>query len=138
MYVSPSERSIKRGVLEVETVDAILAQNRAMAQQLSTMNKKLEKLEVSAIGAQSPTFHTCGIWVVLMKATSAVISHGMIHIQVPTIKGGRITPISVGEAIKAVTIALISRLFRGKSSINHSLRLHSSPSHLRPLILKLH
>ncbi|MED6163781.1 hypothetical protein PIB30_083336 [Stylosanthes scabra] len=32
-----------------------------MAQQLSTMNKKLEKLKVSAIGAQSPPFHTCGI-----------------------------------------------------------------------------
>ncbi|MED6178043.1 hypothetical protein PIB30_103969 [Stylosanthes scabra] len=42
-------------------MDAILAQNKAMAQQLSAMNKKLEKLEVSAIGAQSPPFHTCGI-----------------------------------------------------------------------------
>ncbi|MED6112225.1 hypothetical protein PIB30_059764 [Stylosanthes scabra] len=39
------QRSIKRGVLEVDTVDAILAQNRTMAQQLSAMNKKLEKLE---------------------------------------------------------------------------------------------
>ncbi|MED6227651.1 hypothetical protein PIB30_115814, partial [Stylosanthes scabra] len=65
-----------------------------------------------------------------------VISHEMIHTQTPTIKGGRITPISVGEAIKAVTITRISRLFRGNSSINHSLLLHSSPSHLRPLMLK--
>ncbi|MED6130058.1 hypothetical protein PIB30_114342, partial [Stylosanthes scabra] len=32
-----------------------------MAQQLSAMNKKLEKLEVSAIGTQSSPLHICGI-----------------------------------------------------------------------------
>ncbi|MED6154341.1 hypothetical protein PIB30_111454, partial [Stylosanthes scabra] len=41
MYSSPSERSVKRGVLEVETVDAILAQNKAMAQQDSSLINSL-------------------------------------------------------------------------------------------------
>ncbi|MED6115742.1 hypothetical protein PIB30_093613 [Stylosanthes scabra] len=31
--------------MEVDTMDAILAQNKAMAQQLITLNKKMEKLE---------------------------------------------------------------------------------------------
>ncbi|MED6164995.1 hypothetical protein PIB30_095513 [Stylosanthes scabra] len=41
---------MKRGVMEVDTMDALLTQNKAMAQQLTTLNKKMEKLEVSAIG----------------------------------------------------------------------------------------
>ncbi|MED6214197.1 hypothetical protein PIB30_100592 [Stylosanthes scabra] len=32
--------------MEVDTMDALLAQNKAMAQQLTTLNKKMEKLEV--------------------------------------------------------------------------------------------
>ncbi|MED6142458.1 hypothetical protein PIB30_113859, partial [Stylosanthes scabra] len=38
----------------VETVDAILAQNKAMAQQLSALNKKLEKMDTSPL-------NPCGI-----------------------------------------------------------------------------
>ncbi|MED6225600.1 hypothetical protein PIB30_095184 [Stylosanthes scabra] len=45
-----SKRAVKRGVLEVENVNAILAQNKAMAQKLSVFNKKLKKLEVAAVG----------------------------------------------------------------------------------------
>ncbi|MED6198872.1 hypothetical protein PIB30_070671 [Stylosanthes scabra] len=40
---------MKRGIMEVDTMDAILAQNKAMAQQLTTLNKKLENLDVAAI-----------------------------------------------------------------------------------------
>ncbi|MED6141576.1 hypothetical protein PIB30_104823 [Stylosanthes scabra] len=38
---------MKRGVMEVDTMDAILAQNKAMAQQLITLNKNMENLEVA-------------------------------------------------------------------------------------------
>ncbi|MED6127040.1 hypothetical protein PIB30_084282 [Stylosanthes scabra] len=47
--------------MEVDTMDAILAQNKAMAQQLTTLNKKLEKLEVAAIGTQVETAAICGV-----------------------------------------------------------------------------
>ncbi|MED6201188.1 hypothetical protein PIB30_092459 [Stylosanthes scabra] len=46
---------MKRGVMEVDTMDAILTQNKAMAQQLTTLNKKLEKLEVSPMAKQLST-----------------------------------------------------------------------------------
>ncbi|MED6212067.1 hypothetical protein PIB30_079688, partial [Stylosanthes scabra] len=39
----------------------ILAQNKAMAQQLITLNKKMEKLEVAAIGTQAVTKSICGL-----------------------------------------------------------------------------
>ncbi|MED6164427.1 hypothetical protein PIB30_089979, partial [Stylosanthes scabra] len=42
-------------------MDAILAQNKAMAQQLITLNKKMEKLEVVTIGTQVETTITCGL-----------------------------------------------------------------------------
>ncbi|MED6210698.1 hypothetical protein PIB30_066598 [Stylosanthes scabra] len=44
-YMFTSDRSMKRGVMEVDTMDAILAQNKAIAQQLTNLNKKIEKLE---------------------------------------------------------------------------------------------
>ncbi|MED6173551.1 hypothetical protein PIB30_060529 [Stylosanthes scabra] len=47
--------------MEVDTMDAILAQNKAMAQQLTTLNMKLEKLEVAAIGTQEETTTICGL-----------------------------------------------------------------------------
>ncbi|MED6152001.1 hypothetical protein PIB30_087696, partial [Stylosanthes scabra] len=43
--------------MEVETIDVILAQNKVMAQQLSAMNKKIEKLEVLAVETQT----ACGL-----------------------------------------------------------------------------
>ncbi|MED6140587.1 hypothetical protein PIB30_094679, partial [Stylosanthes scabra] len=47
--------------MEVDTMDAILAQNKAMAQQLITLNKKMEKVEVATIGTQAETTSTCGL-----------------------------------------------------------------------------
>ncbi|MED6150705.1 hypothetical protein PIB30_075045 [Stylosanthes scabra] len=47
--------------MEFDTMDAILAQNKAMAQQLTTLNKKLEKLEVAATGTQEETAAICGL-----------------------------------------------------------------------------
>ncbi|MED6117264.1 hypothetical protein PIB30_108412, partial [Stylosanthes scabra] len=56
-----SDRNIKKGVMEVDTMDAILAQNKAIAQQLITLNKKMEKLEVATIDTQAETTSTCGL-----------------------------------------------------------------------------
>ncbi|MED6178296.1 hypothetical protein PIB30_106204, partial [Stylosanthes scabra] len=47
--------------MELESMDALLAQNKAMAQQLSTVTKKLEKLEVAAMGAPAKANFICGI-----------------------------------------------------------------------------
>ncbi|MED6189200.1 hypothetical protein PIB30_093548, partial [Stylosanthes scabra] len=50
-YMNFSERStMRKGVLEVDSVNALMTQ-------LSTINKKLEKLEASAVGTQV----ICGI-----------------------------------------------------------------------------
>ncbi|MED6210483.1 hypothetical protein PIB30_064513 [Stylosanthes scabra] len=60
-YMFTSDRNMKRGVMEVDIMDAILTQNKAMAQQLTTLNKKLEKLEVSAMAAlEKLTLTTAG------------------------------------------------------------------------------
>ncbi|MED6213811.1 hypothetical protein PIB30_096987, partial [Stylosanthes scabra] len=47
--------------MEIDTMDALLAQNKAITQQLSTLNKKMEKLEVAAMGTQVETKTTCGL-----------------------------------------------------------------------------
>ncbi|MED6226596.1 hypothetical protein PIB30_105418, partial [Stylosanthes scabra] len=60
-YMFTSERNMKRGVMEVDTMDALLAQNKAITQQLSTLNRKMEKLEVAAMGTQVETTSTCGL-----------------------------------------------------------------------------
>ncbi|MED6163062.1 hypothetical protein PIB30_076363, partial [Stylosanthes scabra] len=60
-YMFTSERSVKREVMEIDTMDALLAQNKAITQQLSTLNKKMEKLEVAAMGTQVETTTTCGL-----------------------------------------------------------------------------
>ncbi|MED6150051.1 hypothetical protein PIB30_068450 [Stylosanthes scabra] len=60
-YMFTSDRSMKRGVMEVDTMDAILAQNKAIAQQLTNLNKKIEKLEVASMGTQGETSTTCGL-----------------------------------------------------------------------------
>ncbi|MED6187334.1 hypothetical protein PIB30_075416 [Stylosanthes scabra] len=62
-YMFTSDRSVKRGVMEVDTMDALLAQNKAMAQQLTTLNKKMEKVEVASLGTQAEiqtTYGLCG------------------------------------------------------------------------------
>ncbi|MED6154369.1 hypothetical protein PIB30_111758, partial [Stylosanthes scabra] len=52
---------MKRGVMKIDTMDALLAQNKAITQQLSTLNRKIEKLEVAAMGNQVETTSTCGL-----------------------------------------------------------------------------
>ncbi|MED6149954.1 hypothetical protein PIB30_067548 [Stylosanthes scabra] len=47
--------------MEVYTMDAILAQNKAIAQQLTNLNKKIEKLEVASMGTQGETSSICGL-----------------------------------------------------------------------------
>ncbi|MED6176850.1 hypothetical protein PIB30_092264, partial [Stylosanthes scabra] len=47
--------------MEVDTMDALQTQNKAMAQQLTTLNKKMEKLEVATLGTQAETQTTCGL-----------------------------------------------------------------------------
>ncbi|MED6213221.1 hypothetical protein PIB30_091131, partial [Stylosanthes scabra] len=50
-YMNTFERNtVKKGVMEVETVNGLMAQ-------LSAMNKKLEKLEASAVTTQA----SCGL-----------------------------------------------------------------------------
>ncbi|MED6164216.1 hypothetical protein PIB30_087562 [Stylosanthes scabra] len=50
-YMNTSKRNtVKKGVMEVETVNALMAQ-------LSAMNKKLEKLEASSVSTQA----SCGL-----------------------------------------------------------------------------
>ncbi|MED6223476.1 hypothetical protein PIB30_074367 [Stylosanthes scabra] len=58
-YMFTSDRSVKRGVMEVDTMDALLAQYKAMAEQLTTLNKKMEKLEVAALGTLAEVQTTC-------------------------------------------------------------------------------
>ncbi|MED6201668.1 hypothetical protein PIB30_097248 [Stylosanthes scabra] len=60
-YMFTSDRNMNRGVMEVDTMDALFTQNKAMAQQLTTLNKKLEKLEVLALGTQMETPTTCNL-----------------------------------------------------------------------------
>ncbi|MED6129967.1 hypothetical protein PIB30_113269, partial [Stylosanthes scabra] len=60
-YMFTSDRTVKKGVMEVNSMDALLAQNKAMAQQLLNMSKKLEKLEIAALGTQTEPSFICGI-----------------------------------------------------------------------------
>ncbi|MED6188702.1 hypothetical protein PIB30_088440 [Stylosanthes scabra] len=52
---------MKRGIMEVDTMDAILAENKVIAQQLTTLNKKLEKLEVTAKSTQAEIATICDL-----------------------------------------------------------------------------
>ncbi|MED6203433.1 hypothetical protein PIB30_115423, partial [Stylosanthes scabra] len=52
-YMFTSDRSVKRGVMEVDSTTVILARMDAMTQQFSVVNKKLEKIEAASI--KSPT-----------------------------------------------------------------------------------
>ncbi|MED6184469.1 hypothetical protein PIB30_047729 [Stylosanthes scabra] len=87
-YMNFSERgTVKKGVMEVETVNALMTQ-------LGTINKKLEKLEVAAVSTQN----SCGL------CGGPHENHNCLHTMIPTptltIPVGGITPTSVGEAIK--------------------------------------
>ncbi|MED6164130.1 hypothetical protein PIB30_086757 [Stylosanthes scabra] len=56
-----------------------------MAQQLTTLNKKMEKLEVAATGTQVETLITCGLCGVLMKITTAALLEKISQWSKPTI-----------------------------------------------------
>ncbi|KAL4275779.1 hypothetical protein AHAS_Ahas20G0141300 [Arachis hypogaea] len=49
-----SETSQKRGVLEVEAVNALLAQNKQMSQQINLLTQQMGGMQVSAINTQNP------------------------------------------------------------------------------------
>ncbi|MED6112430.1 hypothetical protein PIB30_061624 [Stylosanthes scabra] len=102
--------------MEVDTIDALLAQSKAISQQLNTLNKKIEKLEVASLGTQGEIQATCCLCGVLMKITivaslekinklsklttwetSKGSSLTMILIPTPTIPDGETTLTLVGE-----------------------------------------
>ncbi|MED6164154.1 hypothetical protein PIB30_086946 [Stylosanthes scabra] len=56
-YMYSSERGVKKGVMEVHTADPL----EAMAKQIGTMTKKLEKLEVAAVSPFGTTSLPCGL-----------------------------------------------------------------------------
>ncbi|MED6188148.1 hypothetical protein PIB30_083279 [Stylosanthes scabra] len=66
-YMFTSERSMKRGVMEVDTMDALLVQNKAISQQLNALNKKVEKLKVESLGTQGEIQALCGLCGGLMR-----------------------------------------------------------------------
>ncbi|MED6202523.1 hypothetical protein PIB30_106484, partial [Stylosanthes scabra] len=60
-YMFTSDRSVKRGVMEVDSTTAILARMDAMTQQFSVVNKKLEKIEAVSIKPPTKVDFICGI-----------------------------------------------------------------------------
>ncbi|MED6142035.1 hypothetical protein PIB30_109499, partial [Stylosanthes scabra] len=70
-YMFTSDRSAKRGVMEIDSTNSILARMDAMAQQFNIFNKKLEKIEAAAIKTPTEADFICGICGVPMKATHA-------------------------------------------------------------------
>ncbi|XP_027368880.1 uncharacterized protein LOC113874865 [Abrus precatorius] len=60
-FMSSNERSIgRKGIMELETLDAILAQNKLMSKQLTNLNKQFGQLQVGAIGSQLLVCDFCG------------------------------------------------------------------------------
>ncbi|KAL4350218.1 hypothetical protein AHAS_Ahas10G0120000 [Arachis hypogaea] len=51
---SDIEAPQKNGVMEVETLNAILAQNKLMSQQLNLLTQQMGGMQVSAINTQNP------------------------------------------------------------------------------------
>ncbi|XP_016178240.1 probable serine/threonine-protein kinase cdc7 [Arachis ipaensis] len=51
---SSGERTQKRGVLELNSMDALLAQNKMIAAQLVVLTKRMETSQVSTVQAQAP------------------------------------------------------------------------------------
>ncbi|MED6141969.1 hypothetical protein PIB30_108725 [Stylosanthes scabra] len=58
-YMFTSDRTVKRGVMEIDSTNAILARMDAMAQQFSVVNKKLEKIEAAALKTPTNVDFTC-------------------------------------------------------------------------------
>ncbi|MED6166952.1 hypothetical protein PIB30_114457, partial [Stylosanthes scabra] len=68
-YMYSSERSVKKGVMEVHTTAPL----EAMVKQINAITKKLEKLEAAAVTSHGTTSLPCGYVVVLMIAKLAVL-----------------------------------------------------------------
>ena len=54
-YFYASERGNTRGVMELNNVDALLAQNKLITKQLADLTKKMERNQVAAITTSSTT-----------------------------------------------------------------------------------
>ncbi|MED6202347.1 hypothetical protein PIB30_104436, partial [Stylosanthes scabra] len=53
MYSTPSERgTMRKGINEVETLEALIAQNKTLTQQINLLNSKLGEMQVSAMNLQ--------------------------------------------------------------------------------------
>ncbi|MED6190377.1 hypothetical protein PIB30_105285, partial [Stylosanthes scabra] len=57
-YMFTSDRSAKRGVMEIDSTNSILA---LIDQQFNIVNKKLEKIEAAAIKTPTEADFICGI-----------------------------------------------------------------------------
>ena len=56
-YLYFSERTyVKQGVMELDTLDAILTQNKAISQQINAITQHLSRIQVSAVSAQHTSY----------------------------------------------------------------------------------
>ncbi|MED6117547.1 hypothetical protein PIB30_111005, partial [Stylosanthes scabra] len=60
-YMFTSDKTLKKGVMEIDSTNAILARMDAMAQQFSVVNKKLEKIEAASTKTPTEADFICGI-----------------------------------------------------------------------------
>ncbi|MED6163790.1 hypothetical protein PIB30_083424 [Stylosanthes scabra] len=62
LYSTPSERgTVKKGVMEAEAIDTLMAQNKALAQQINLINSKLGTMQLAAATTQIGPCDLCGI-----------------------------------------------------------------------------
>ncbi|KAI4346011.1 hypothetical protein L6164_013094 [Bauhinia variegata] len=60
-YQRQGERAVvKKGIMEVDTLNALLAQNKIMTQQLANLSKKVEGLNICAVSIPSISCDFCG------------------------------------------------------------------------------
>ncbi|MED6146198.1 hypothetical protein PIB30_032357 [Stylosanthes scabra] len=61
LYSTPSERStVKRGAMEAEAIDTLMAQNKVVVQQINLLNRKLGTMQLAAANTQIGTCGLCG------------------------------------------------------------------------------
>ncbi|KAL4365316.1 hypothetical protein AHAS_Ahas07G0093900 [Arachis hypogaea] len=60
-YLYSFERaSVKKGVMELDALNVILAQNKTMSQQISAITQHLRRMQVSAINTQDTSYNMSG------------------------------------------------------------------------------
>ncbi|MED6148372.1 hypothetical protein PIB30_052620 [Stylosanthes scabra] len=155
-----SDRSTKREVMEVDTMDALLAQNKAISQQLTALNKKVEKLKVASLGTQGEIQAPCGLcggphenhncslirkinhWSKLTTWEISKCNLIIILMPTPTIPDGGTTLTLVGEEIriKEATISkIVHVILLSKDHHFHNQQiyhLHLNRNHLNQIPLK--